>query len=174
MEHRMPFARFEALLDSHGADFAHWPAADVGAAKDLLSQSADARAALESAQALDRLLDLAPVPPLPSADLVAKILAARPSHAGAPDVAAMDEVVWTSPATIAARAEQDHAKLAASSPRRYLPAAALAASLVLGVLSGAMVQSHFSGSAADPTVGQLFALSTQVASLPLEMREPIE
>jgi hypothetical protein len=181
MEHRMPLERFEALLDIHGADFTRWPIQDARAAEDLLSQCADARAALERAQALDSLLDLTPVPPLPSADLAAKILAARPLQGGSsvvdlapPPADDLKAMSWTSAATITAQAEKDLPKATVGYGGRYLPAAALAASLVLGILSGVMVQKRVSSVEVSPTVSQLFALTTQVASLPLEMRETIE
>jgi hypothetical protein len=181
MEHRMPFERFEALLDIHGADFTRWPAQDARAAEDLLSQCADARAALESAQALDSLLDLTPVPPLPSADLAAKILAARPLQGGSPvadfEPSHTDDLTdmrWISAAAITAPADKDQPKVTAGRGWRYLPAVALAASLMLGILSGVMAQSRVSSAEISPTVSQLFALTTQVASLPLDMRETVE
>ncbi len=56
--------RFEELLEAKGADLATWPERDRRAAEALLAVSAEARAALAQARALDDLLaaSLAPAP----------------------------------------------------------------------------------------------------------------
>ncbi len=188
MEHRIPLERFEALLDLYGAQPHKWPADERAAAHALLAQSADARAALESARALDELLDRAsPVPAL-SADLAAKILAARPLPGGSvapaplPEPPALDPAItWTSSADITRNARHlPHGILAMIAKPRLLPMAALAASLALGLVSGALIKSMMPTTVTvaygAPTVNDLFALgfSTQMSILPSDLRGTIE
>ncbi len=76
----MDLARLAAILDAYGADPRRWPQDERAAALALLADSPEARALCDAAEALDTLLD-APVPPAPSPELRAAILAAaqRPS-----------------------------------------------------------------------------------------------
>lgn len=53
----MTLARFETLLEAYGGSISRWPMADTAQAAVLLSNSAEARAMLGEAQALDRVLD---------------------------------------------------------------------------------------------------------------------
>ena len=73
--------RLLELIEAYGADPTRWPAVERAAATTLLEYSAAARAALEAAAALDRLLDAAPAAP-PSPDLSARVLARAPGAAG--------------------------------------------------------------------------------------------
>jgi len=54
--HEMTEAEFAALLDQHGGDRTHWPAADAKRADDLLGRSAAARRELAAARAVDHWL----------------------------------------------------------------------------------------------------------------------
>jgi hypothetical protein len=68
---------FAALLDRHGADRKHWPAAQAREAELLLERSAAARTELERARALDGLLaDLANASPFPARPARARIATA--------------------------------------------------------------------------------------------------
>jgi len=72
--------RLGELLDAYGAAPERWPEAERAAAEDLVRRSPDARARMEQATALDRLLDAVPVVE-PSPALVAQVLGAAPrSH----------------------------------------------------------------------------------------------
>jgi hypothetical protein len=52
----MRIARFEHLLDTHGADLGRWPPEEAGAARALLMASPEAQALLRQAAELDDLL----------------------------------------------------------------------------------------------------------------------
>lgn len=54
--HEMTEAEFAELLDHHGSDRTHWPAADAERADDLLGGSAAARRELAAARAVDHWL----------------------------------------------------------------------------------------------------------------------
>ncbi len=82
----MSIARFALLLDRRGPALARWPEAERGAAAALLAGSAEARARLEAALALDARLrrDLAQPDPAALARLQAGI-ARRIARAPLPD-----------------------------------------------------------------------------------------
>lgn len=198
MEHRMPFEHFEALLDLYGADLARWDEPNRSDALKLLEADATARAALESAQALDDLLDMASPIPAPSAVLAGRILAARPQtsrpqtsrfqasrcQASRPQVQAPQKVAWTSTKAITQGAQANHPRIIARMHKRrrfrgMLPIAALVASLVLGVVAGIAAQVVYNAqiaTARSPSIDTLFSLgiTTQIASLPLALSETIE
>lgn len=73
----MTLARFERLVDAHGADPARWPAADRATAQ-AFARSEAARPVLEAARALDAVLDRS-APVLPDAAAFARALAAVPA-----------------------------------------------------------------------------------------------
>jgi hypothetical protein len=189
MEHRMPFERFEALLDIHGAQPERWPADQRLAAQALIAASAQARTALDSAHALDALLDLASPVPAPSADLAAKILAARPSLGGSvfvapepPDIlpgeAVSAPLTWATPRPIISRTLRHRGRSLLQMGHSRLIPTALAASLLLGVVSGALIQNILptqtqTMAQTAPTVQDLFilGLGTQLAALPTELEE---
>lgn len=77
MDARMTYAEFEQLLAVYGSDRARWPVEARKAAAQLVSASSEARRLLAETEALDRVLDRAPLPPLSGeAALSARILAA--------------------------------------------------------------------------------------------------
>lgn len=73
----MMLAEFERLLDVYGGDRTHWPAEARAAAAQLVARDAKARRMLAEAEALDRLLERAPLPGLATeAALADRIVAA--------------------------------------------------------------------------------------------------
>lgn len=110
------------VLDAYGGDRTRWPAHARLELSQLLSMSPEARKMLTEAQALDRLLDLAPsLPKDRVAALSARILA-EASHS--PRV-----VVNTAAARLRPPVMTQWRRFSAG-------AAALAASLMIGVLAG--------------------------------------
>jgi hypothetical protein len=73
----MTVARFQYLLDVHGADFARWPHAERGAAERLLADDSAAMAMLTQARALDALI-LREAPADADATVILRALAAQP------------------------------------------------------------------------------------------------
>jgi len=118
----MTFERFKELLDAFGADFKRWPETERAAASALIAREPAARAALAEARRLDALLDLYAPPANRAAETRLRT--------------ALDAV--PAGATVTVRA----ARL--SWPR----AAALAATLLLGVATG-MVASNLAPDAAN-------------------------
>lgn len=80
--HALDRARFDVLLDAYGADPERWPEEERAAALALLQRDPEARGLRAQAARLDALLAVAE-PAKPSPALVARILAAAPSPAGA-------------------------------------------------------------------------------------------
>lgn len=73
----MTLADFERLLDVYGGDRTHWPADARAAAAQLAARDAKARRLLAEAEALDRVLERAPLPALArEAALADRIVAA--------------------------------------------------------------------------------------------------
>jgi hypothetical protein len=60
----MTLTEFASLLDIYGGERARWPADARAAAAQLVAKDADARQLLAEAEALDRVLQSAPVPAL--------------------------------------------------------------------------------------------------------------
>ena len=118
----MALARFRTLLDADGAAPHRGPADRRAAAEALLAVSTEAKAARDEAAALDAMLDLAPAP-APSPELMARVLAAAPQRARARRRGWLGRLF----------AGLDPA----GTPFR--PAGALAAALILGVLTGFLV-----------------------------------
>lgn len=122
----MSLERLAAILDAYGAADRRWPAEERAAALALVEASPQARAMLARAAELDRLLDAAPAGEPPSAAL---------RHA----------VLRTAP------------RAPAPTPRRLgwraAAAVALAASLVLGMVTGRIIRVD------DPTEGSPDVLS---------------
>ncbi len=69
--------RFEELLEAKGADLATWPERERRAAEALLAASAEARAALARARALDDLL-AASLAPAPAGEALRESILAQP------------------------------------------------------------------------------------------------
>jgi len=73
----MTLAEFARLLDVYGGDRTRWPAEARAAAAHLVARDAGARRLLAEAEALDRLLERAPLPALATeAALADRIVAA--------------------------------------------------------------------------------------------------
>jgi hypothetical protein len=73
----MTLADFERLLDVYGGDRTRWPAEARAAAAQLVARDARARGILVEAEALDRVLERAPLPSLAiEAALAERIVAA--------------------------------------------------------------------------------------------------
>lgn len=117
-------ALLEETLEIYGADRTRWPLEVRRALTGLIAESADARRVVADGEALDRLLDWAPV--LDQARLTAladRIAAASrttPRLAATVNVPVFKSAVWPM--------------------RRALSGMALAASLVLGIIAGQSVE----------------------------------
>lgn len=122
------FAALEEVLERFGSDRTRWPAPLRRNLAGLLAESAEAKARLREAEALDRLLDLAPEPEIDTRALADRILAA--AIAEAPAAAALPSVAAVPPAPHLSRRPPMHRE------REWPAAALLAASLVLGTLFG--------------------------------------
>lgn len=109
----MDIERFKALIEAYGSDADRWPELERAAALTFVEGSAEAHRLLEEEIALDRALDAVPTQSV-SRTLEDRILATLPARGATRDV------WWRS--------------LAA---QRWAPAAAVACSLVLGLLVGA-------------------------------------
>jgi hypothetical protein len=73
----MTISEFERLLDVYGGDRTRWPAEARAAAGQLVARDASARRIMAEAEALDRVLERAPLPSLAiEAALAERILAA--------------------------------------------------------------------------------------------------
>lgn len=118
---------FGEVLDRYGSDRTRWPAPVRMRFARLISEDGAAGQRLKEAEALDRLLDLAPPPAVDTRALASRIMAALEAETG---VAAGQgpKRAW-SPEIVRNRV--------VTSGRTHGPAAALlAASLVLGMFSG--------------------------------------
>ena len=148
---KLTVERFESLLEAYGGNLARWPASHVLAAQGLLQGSAEARARLADAVALDRVIDKASNPdPRRLRALADRIVAAAASEAsrreatGQPASEQRDSEgarIIRLPLPQARRLSPiDAAALqprTAARPRRQWPAAAaLAASLLMGMAIG--------------------------------------
>src|SRR5262249_37344088 len=112
---RMTLARLRAVIDAYGTRAARWPAAERAAAAALVAESAEARALVTAAAPLDELLDSVPaIAPTPA--LRAAILAVAPRAAP--------------------RRGDGWRALIGELGGWRLAGAVLAASLVLGIVSG--------------------------------------
>ncbi|HEX2843291.1 hypothetical protein [Hyphomicrobium sp.] len=115
----------EQVLERFGSDRTRWPAPVRRDFAGLLAGDAEAQKRLREAEALDRLLDLAPRPAVETRALADKILAAAEKE---------------SPAASPPKARVAWAKFERKNPRvgeaQWPAAALLAASLVLGAFAG--------------------------------------
>ena len=146
----MTLDRLREIVEAYGAAAHRWPVAEREAALALVAANSDARALVDEALTLDLMLDAAPAPEPASAELVARIMAARPRAV---------------PAAAVVRAPEPKGFFGFWKARLQeiwpygppaVPAGALAASIMLGVGFG------FSVPTAATTLGN-FAL-TQTAS----------
>ena len=113
---KMTLERLRAVIEAYGASAPRWPETERAAAAALLAESAEARALLAAATPLDELLDAVPAI-RPTAAMRAAILAAAPR--GRPR-----------------RGEGWRGGLIGELGGWRLAGAVLAASLVLGIVSG--------------------------------------
>ena len=74
---KMTLERLRAVIEAYGASAPRWPETERAAAAALLAESAEARALLAAATPLDELLDAVPAI-TPTAAMRAAILAAAP------------------------------------------------------------------------------------------------
>lgn len=129
----MTLSEFERLLDVYGGDRTHWPLEARASAAQLVARDVGARKLLAEAEALDRVLERAPLPSLASeAALADRIVAAAQRS---PRIVKIDsdeerqtgavENGWQGSRAAAAPFRADVRK-----------AAVLAASLVLGLYIG--------------------------------------
>lgn len=123
----MDMTRFEQLLAAYGANPSRWPHDERDAAQHLLATSSAARATHEEASRLDSVLARAGAVSVPQ-DLAARILAQASAHGPSPG-AAPARWTWLRELWPGAAAWQ--------------PAAALAASMILGLAVGATFESAF-------------------------------
>ncbi len=118
--------RFRTLLDAYGATADRWPEVEREAALALVARSAEARTMMDDARKLDDLLDSLPVAD-PSPELAGRILAAAP--VAAPQLPPHRRSSWF---------RRSFGTLWPELPT-WRPAAALAASLACGLVTGAFL-----------------------------------
>jgi len=113
--------RFKMLVEAYGADPRRWPEAEREAALRFVESDVEAQRILEEVRALDRIIDFADTAPV-TPELRARILSA------------------IAPRSQAARTS---ARLRAWAPQtpQWIPLAAFAASLLLGLGAGALIPS---------------------------------
>jgi len=131
-KHEMTLERLAEIAGAYGASPDLWPAGERQAVQALLAGSAEARALVDEAGKLDRLLAMAPSADAPSAELLSRIMAARPRAATGQIVSRERRRAgpWSSIARIV---------WPYGSPA--FPAGALAASIMLGIGFGAALPS---------------------------------
>lgn len=138
-------AAFAEVLETFGSDRTRWPAPVRRDFAGLLATSADAQARLREAEALDRLLDLAPPPQIDTSALASRILAAAAAEGGTTTARPAASRPWS----IFERRSSGRNR--GRGEEQWPAAALLAASLVLGAIFG------FSGAfeqPADTTVAE--------------------
>lgn len=119
---------FGQVLECYGSDRTRWPAPLRKRFASVVSTNAAAAERLREAEALDRLLDMAPPPAIDTNALAGRIMAAAAGAEARPGVGSAARPKW--------RPALARSRLVASG-RTHGPAAALlAASLVLGMFSG--------------------------------------
>lgn len=115
------------VLDRFGSDRTRWPAPVRRSFAGLLASSDEARQRLREAEALDRLLDLAPEPEIDTRALADRIMAAVEADVPARAAAAPRRAPW---------AVFDRRRAADAAEAHWPAGALLAASLVLGAVFG--------------------------------------
>ena len=139
---KMTLERLRAVIEAYGTSPPRWPAAERAAAASLLAESAAARALVTEAAPLDELLDAVPaIAPTPA--MRAAILALAPSRARP-------------------RAGDGWRALIGELGGWRLGGAVLAASLVLGIVSGGWLSTDLT-TESPPDLLQLALLDDSVA-----------
>jgi hypothetical protein len=136
--------KLEAALDTYGADRTRWPAPLRLALSGFIAGNPDALKMLKNAEAFDRLLDRAPqYDPARLAKLSDRITAA----------------VERQPRVVSSRASGQRSLWPSVRRHNGVAAAALAASLVLGVFAG---QTNMFNSTADVLLGHEGGSSSKI------------
>lgn len=132
--HRATIEGLQRLLDTFGADRSRWPARERLRYSGLVAENDAARRLLAEAEALDRVLDLAPEPDVGSLDaLSARIM----ESAGAAGRQATSRDKATMPTVVPLRPHGGSSGRGAQADRLGWQAAALlAASVMIGVFVG--------------------------------------
>lgn len=135
MTNKMPgtagLAELEAVLDTYGADRTRWPAPVRHSLSGLIAGNAQARQMLEDAEVFDHLLDQAPAASREElSSLTERIVAAA---------AAQPRLAVSRPPSVVMPAPRRVSR------QQSWAAAALAASLALGILAGQSVSIDSSG-----------------------------
>jgi hypothetical protein len=133
----MTLADLERLLDVYGGDRTCWPADARAAAAQLVARDAKARRLLAEAEALDRVLERAPLPALAiEAGLADRIVAAARRSPRMVKIAGAEAAAGPELATQALPSWQDPSR-GLRRPRAEVRATGLlAAALVAGVVIG--------------------------------------
>src|SRR5262245_52400942 len=133
-------AEFRQLLDVYGADRVRWPVDVRAAAAQLVARDAEARRLLAEAEALDRVLESAPVPALAvEAALAERIVAAAQRS---PRIVKLEDARPVAPGASPVQGAAVPPVATASNRRSWLlrkearALGLLAASLVIGVVLG--------------------------------------
>lgn len=135
----MTLAEFERLLDVYGGDRTHWTSEARAAAAQLVARDTRAQRLLAEAEALDRVLERAPLPSLATeAALADRIVAAAQRS---PRIVSIKGAEEASSGTRAGSERQVSTRVPADRPSRVFHtdmrrAAMLAASLLVGVYIG--------------------------------------
>jgi anti-sigma-K factor RskA len=124
----MTVDRLRAIVDAYGADPTRWPAAERAAAEALLADSAAAQALVAEATDLDAALDAVPALQ-PTAAMRTAILAAAPRP---------------SARSLFAQLHEGWSDLLGELGGWRMGGAVLAASLVLGIVSGGLLSEALS------------------------------
>lgn len=142
----MTYAEFEQLLAVYGSDRSRWPLEARTLASELVARNQDAQRLLTETEALDRILDRAPVSSLArEASLAAKIVAGAQRSPRVVSVQPRDDVVRLRAVEVQDAARPSvavEAEAVASAPvvplrrRWHMGVGAAAASLIAGVLIG--------------------------------------
>ena len=143
----MTLDRLRAIVDAYGGDPVRWPAAERAAGEALLARSAAAQTLIAAAADLDAALDsVSALQPTPA--MRARILAAAP-RPPAP--------------SFLARLREDWREFFAELGGWRMASTVLAASLVLGILSGGLLSERLSSSETAPDLLHLAYLDNSDA-----------
>ena len=170
-EYESRIERLRVVVSAYGGDPSRWPAQDRDELLDLVDTNPEAMAIVRDGQQFDQLLDVANVADVRSeaeTDFADRIFAAVTAEENIKPLLPQQETPADNVIDFASRrktSSQDHAADEEIVSRAgWLSAAALAASLVLGVLLGAngYVESATTG------ISGIAGLSVQTDSLQLE------
>ena len=133
----MTLVDFERLLDVYGGDRTRWPAEARAAAAQLAARDARARRVMAEAEALDRVLERAPLPSLAvEASLAERIVAAAQRSPRIVKIPAGQSSVISLPGSEVLPQQQPRSWKQQFLRSDVRAAAVLAASLVVGIFIG--------------------------------------